>query len=103
MFGLKGGTKNKLKKARRGEKIMQDILKELYYGRICPLSEHLKMLMITIRWLIILVNVKRLMDILSENQEKLYQKYLKQGELNLLARAKFIQGFKLGAKFIIKS
>lgn len=84
---------------------MQDILKELYYRRICPLSEPFENVDDYNKMADNLSECEKdLMDILSENQEKLYQKVSeKQGELNLFSsEQKFIQGFKLGAKFIIE-
>ena len=84
---------------------MHEILKELYYGRLCPLSEPFENVDDYNKMTDILSKYeKNLMDILSENQEKLYQKVSeKQSELNLFSsEQKFIQGFKLGAKFIIE-
>lgn len=84
---------------------MQELLKDLYYGKIHPLSEPLedldgykKMADILSR------NEKNLMSTLSDSQGKLYQKVSqKQGELNVFSsEQKFIQGFKLGAKLVIE-
>lgn len=80
---------------------MQELLKDLYYGKIHPLSEPLedldgykKMADIISR------NEKNLISTLSDSQGKLYQK---QGELNVFSsEQKFIQGFKLGAKLVIE-
>jgi len=84
---------------------MQKLLKDLYYGKVQPLSEPLENIEdYQKNGNILIQHEEELKATLSESQKKLYEKVSeKQSELNAISsEQKFIQGFKLGAKLAIE-